>query len=108
MRGSSDRSAGQPRNTSDHILFDLLPGSTPYRRVGVDDEIERARQRKLVHAIDLAQDSLDSISHDRVSKFSGHGESYAAATQTIFQTEDCNDTPAHTSTLAVHPRELAA
>jgi len=51
--------------------------------MGVDHEIERARRCESVQAKDLAQDSFDSVSRDRVSQFSGHGKSYAAVTLAV-------------------------
>jgi hypothetical protein len=76
--------------------------------VGVDDEIERARRGKPVRAKDLAQDALDSVSHNRVAQFSGHGKSYAAVAQTVLEAEDRDNAPADTPALVIHRRELAA
>jgi len=74
----------------------------------VDDEIERARRGKPVHAKDFAQDSFDPVSHNRVAHFSGYGKSYAAVAQTVLQAEDRDYASADTPALVIHRRELAA
>ncbi len=59
-------------------------------------------------AKDLAQDSLGSVAHDRAPQSSGYGNAYATVADTVLQSEDRDQPPAHTSAVVVHREELAA